>query len=64
MLYCGVCHTDCHFGKNHLHMTTYPFVGGHELLGRVVEVGSKVTKFAVGDNVGVGCFVDACLECP
>jgi uncharacterized zinc-type alcohol dehydrogenase-like protein len=45
-------------------MTTYPFVGGHELLGRVVEVGSKVTKFAVGDNVGVGCFVDACLECP
>lgn len=41
----------------------YPFVGGHELLGRVVEVGPKVTKVKVGDAVGVGCFVDACLDC-
>lgn len=41
----------------------YPFVGGHELLGRVTEVGPKVTKVKVGEAVGVGCFVDACLEC-
>lgn len=38
-------------------------VPGHELLGKVVEVGDKVTKFQVGDQVGVGCFVDACLDC-
>ncbi len=63
MLYCGICHSDCHVGHNHFHSTVYPFVGGHELLGKVVEVGSKVTKFAVGDHVGVGCVVDACLEC-
>lgn len=44
--------------------TTYPVVPGHELLGRVVEIGPKVTKFKIGDNVGVGCFIDACLNCP
>ena len=45
MLYCGICHSDCHVGKAELGGCTYPFVGGHELLGRVVEVGPKVTKF-------------------
>jgi len=64
MLYCGVCHSDCHVGLNDLHSTKYPFVGGHELLGKVVEVGAKVTKHKVGDHVGVGCIVDACLDCP
>lgn len=44
--------------------TMYPFVGGHELLGRVVETGPDVTKYEVGDVVGVGCFTDACLDCP
>lgn len=44
--------------------TKYPCVPGHELCGRVVEVGEKVTKVKVGDNVGVGCFIDACLDCP
>ena len=38
-------------------------VPGHELIGKVVEVGSKVTKVKVGDNVGVGCVSDACLDC-
>ena len=67
MLFCGICHSDCHIGLNHFGFAgrgcTYPFVGGHELLGRVTEVGPKVTKVKVGDNVGVGCFVDACLDC-
>lgn len=43
--------------------TIYPLVPGHELAGKVVEVGSKVTKVKVGDNVGVGCISDACLNC-
>ena len=63
MLYNGICHTDCHIGLNHLHGTTYPCVPGHELLGKVVEVGKNVTKFAIGDHVGVGCMVGSCLEC-
>ena len=67
MLYCGICHSDCHIGLNHLgpygRGCHYPFVGGHELLGKVTEVGAKVTKFKVGDNVGVGCFVGSCKEC-
>lgn len=64
MLYCGICHTDIHFGENDMGGTTYPLVPGHELLGKVVEVGSKVTKVKVGDHVGVGCFIDSCLDCP
>ena len=64
LLYSGICHTDCHIGKNHLGNTRYPCVPGHELIGRVTEVGKNVTKFKVGDNVGVGCMVDTCLECP
>jgi len=63
MLYCGICHSDVHTGVNDWGPCNFPFVGGHELLGRVVEVGSKVTKFKVGDAVGVGCFIDACLDC-
>ena len=67
MLYCGICHSDCHIGTNLLGPIGagchYPFVGGHELLGRVTEVGAKVTKFKVGDNVGVGCFIETCKDC-
>jgi len=63
MKYCGICHTDCHLGNNDMGFSMYPLVAGHELCGTVVEVGSKVTKVAVGDNVGVGCIVDSCLEC-
>ena len=64
MLYCGVCHSDCHLGKNDWGMACYPMVPGHELLGKVVEIGNKVTKFKVGDTVGVGCFIESCQECP
>ena len=63
MKFCGVCHSDCHLGLNHLTGTTYPIVPGHELCGTVVEVGPKVTTVKVGDNVGVGCMIDSCMGC-
>ena len=63
MLYCGICHSDIHVGRGELGEVQYPFVGGHELLGKVVEIGEGVSKVKVGDTVAVGCFVEACLEC-
>jgi uncharacterized zinc-type alcohol dehydrogenase-like protein len=63
MKYCGICHSDVHLGLNHLGGSMYPIVPGHELVGTVTEVGSKVTKVKVGDNVGVGCIKDSCLKC-
>ncbi|CAL9022458.1 unnamed protein product, partial [Prunus brigantina] len=57
VLFCGVCHTDTHQAKNHLGMSKYPMVPGHEVVGEVVEVGSAVSKFRVGDVVGVGLVV-------
>ena len=63
MKYCGICHSDCHIGNNDLDDSMYPMVPGHELIGTVVEVGSKVKKVKVGDNVGVGVIKDSCLKC-
>ena len=63
ILYCGVCHSDLHTAKNDWGWTQYPVVPGHEIVGRVLEVGSGVTKYKVGDNVAVGCMVDSCLSC-
>ncbi|XWS39903.1 hypothetical protein CRYUN_Cryun18bG0094600 [Craigia yunnanensis] len=60
---CGICHTDLHQTKNDLGMSNYPMVPGHEVVGEVVEVGSDVTKFSVGDIVGVGCIVGSCRNC-
>jgi uncharacterized zinc-type alcohol dehydrogenase-like protein len=64
ILYCGVCHSDLHQARNEWQNTTYPVVPGHEIVGRVVAVGSEVTRFKVGDMAGVGCLVDACMQCP
>ncbi|MBF9143767.1 NAD(P)-dependent alcohol dehydrogenase [Hymenobacter properus] len=64
ILYCGVCHSDLHQVKNDWHNTIYPCVPGHEIVGRVIEAGSAVTKFRVGDIVGVGCMIDSCGTCP
>lgn len=61
--YCGVCHSDLHTAKNEWHNTIYPCVPGHEIVGKIVRVGSHVTKFKVGDLAGVGCMVDSCREC-
>lgn len=64
ILYCGVCHSDLHFARNEWNMTLYPCVPGHEIVGRVTEVGSAVTKFKKGDLAAVGCLVDSCRVCP
>lgn len=64
ILYCGICHSDLHQARNEWHNTLYPCVPGHEILGRVSEVGSEVSRFKVGDIVGVGCLVDSCGDCP
>jgi len=63
ILFCGVCHSDLHIARNEWGMTKYPCVPGHEILGRVVNVGSDVTKFKVGDIAAVGCLVDSCRTC-
>ncbi|MBD2858295.1 NAD(P)-dependent alcohol dehydrogenase [Spongiibacter sp. KMU-158] len=63
VLYCGVCHSDIHSARNDWGRTRYPLVPGHEIIGRVVAVGSKVSKFEVGDLAGVGCMVDSCRHC-
>ena len=63
ILYCGVCHSDLHTVRNEWKNTLYPSVPGHEIVGTVTAVGDKVTKFKVGDTVGVGCMVDSCQHC-
>lgn len=66
ILFCGICHSDLHAVRdewNEFMPTVYPIVPGHEIVGRVVEVGSAVTKHKPGDLVGVGCLVDADLTC-
>lgn len=63
VMYCGICHSDLHMIKNEWGMSTYPMVPGHEIVGVVTEVGSKVEKFKVGDKVGVGCLVGSCHSC-
>ncbi|QSE97032.1 NAD(P)-dependent alcohol dehydrogenase [Fulvivirga lutea] len=63
ILYCGVCHSDIHTVHNDWGGTKYPSVPGHEIIGRVTEVGNKVSNYKVGDLVGVGCLVDSCRTC-
>ncbi|MBW4971157.1 NAD(P)-dependent alcohol dehydrogenase [Croceibacter atlanticus] len=61
--YCGVCHSDIHTVRNDWGGSKYPVVPGHEIIGRVIEVGSDVSNFKKGELVGVGCMVDSCREC-
>ncbi|WP_329197786.1 MULTISPECIES: NAD(P)-dependent alcohol dehydrogenase [unclassified Streptomyces] len=61
--YAGICHSDIHQVTDGWGEGIYPMVPGHEIAGVVTEVGAGVTKFAVGDRVGVGCFVDSCRTC-
>jgi uncharacterized zinc-type alcohol dehydrogenase-like protein len=63
ILYCGVCHSDIHQVRNEWGGSIFPMVPGHEIVGKVARVGSRVEKWNVGDTVGVGCFVDSCREC-
>ncbi|WP_030172928.1 MULTISPECIES: NAD(P)-dependent alcohol dehydrogenase [Actinomycetes] len=61
--YAGICHSDIHTARNEWGYTAYPVIPGHEIAGTVSEIGAEVTKYQVGDRVGVGCFVDSCREC-
>ena len=61
--YCGICHSDIHQARDEWGGSIFPMVPGHEIAGVVASVGAKVTKYKVGDKVGVGCFVDSCREC-
>ncbi len=66
VLYASICHTDIHTARNEwpvLFPANYPCVPGHEIVGRVIAVGNKVTKFKIVDVAGVGCMVDADLTC-
>ena len=64
VLFCGVCHSDLHQARNEWSNTIFPVVPGHEIVGRVSAVGSHVSRYQVGDLVGVGCMVDSCRSCP
>lgn len=66
ILFCGVCHSDLHMVRNEWSVapTVYPIVPGHEIVGRITQVGSAVTKFKPGDLAGVGCMVDSDGTCP
>src|SRR5215813_15521330 len=67
ILYCGVCHSDLHQVRNeweNAFPTVYPCVPGHEIVGRVVKVGSAVKNFKEGDLAAVGCMVDSDRTCP
>jgi uncharacterized zinc-type alcohol dehydrogenase-like protein len=61
--FAGICHSDIHTVKAEWGDVRYPLVPGHEIAGIVTEIGSEVSKFKVGDRVGVGCFVDSCRQC-
>jgi uncharacterized zinc-type alcohol dehydrogenase-like protein len=64
--YCGVCHSDLHTARNEWDVwpTVYPCVPGHEIVGKVSKIGSKINTFKEGDLAAVGCMVDSCGECP
>lgn len=69
IMFCGICHSDLHQVRNEwsgMLPTVYPVVPGHEIVGRVIEIGSGVTKFKIGDLAAVGCLVDSdgtCDDC-
>jgi uncharacterized zinc-type alcohol dehydrogenase-like protein len=61
--FCGICHSDIHQVGEDWGQGVFPMVPGHEIAGVVAKVGGSVTKFKVGDSVGVGCFIDSCRTC-
>lgn len=61
--FCGICHSDLHQVNEDWGPGLFPMVPGHEIVGRVRQLGSAVTKFTVGETAGVGCMVDSCRTC-
>lgn len=64
LLYCGVCHSDIHYARNEWGHSRFPVVPGHEIIGRVTQIGDQVSNFKIGDLAGVGCVIDSCRTCP
>ncbi len=62
--YSGICHSDIHQAREEWGPAIFPMVPGHEIAGIVTQVGTSVSKFKVGDRIGVGVFVDSCRKCP
>jgi uncharacterized zinc-type alcohol dehydrogenase-like protein len=63
ILFCGVCHSDIHQARDEWGFASYPLMPGHEIVGKVTAVGDAVSKYKVGQLVGVGCMVDSCRTC-
>jgi uncharacterized zinc-type alcohol dehydrogenase-like protein len=61
--YAGICHSDIHQAREEWGPALFPMVPGHEIVGIVTQVGSKVQKFKIGDRIGVGVFIDSCKTC-
>lgn len=61
--YAGICHSDIHQAREEWGPAIFPMVPGHEIVGKVTAIGSEVSKFKVGDLIGVGVFVDSCRKC-
>ncbi|KAG7342981.1 alcohol dehydrogenase GroES domain protein [Nitzschia inconspicua] len=61
--YCGMCHSDCHACNGDWGLDSWPIAPGHEIAGVVTAIGSSVSKFKVGEKVGVGCMVESCRNC-
>jgi alcohol/geraniol dehydrogenase (NADP+) len=61
--YCGICHSDLSMIENEWGMTAYPFVGGHEVVGKVVAIGDHVKNLKIGQTVGVGWYSGSCMSC-
>ena len=61
--YAGICHSDIHQAREEWGPALFPMVPGHEIVGIVRKVGPSVTKFSVGDRIGVGVFIDSCRTC-
>jgi len=59
----GICHSDIHQARDEWGGSQFPMVPGHEIAGVVAKIGPKVTRYKIGDKVGVGCFVDSCRAC-
>src|SRR5579862_3379823 len=62
ILYCGICHTDIHQTRDEWGGSTFPMVPGHEIVGVITRIGTKVSRYKAGDKAGVGCFVDSCRK--
>jgi len=63
LTHCGICHSDIHFVHNDWGFSQYPMVPGHEIVGKVAQVGKEVTKFKVGDMAAIGCLINSCKVC-